>query len=60
MRVARTGSNRQECRFVVVQDGLSTYKDIIWNGVAAAKGFPIALMNHYSKGTLYLWTILGI
>jgi hypothetical protein len=29
----------------------------IIRGVAAAKGFPIVLMNHYSKGTLYLWTI---
>ena len=28
----------------------------IIRGVAAAKGFPIVLMNHYSKGTLYLWT----
>ena len=29
----------------------------IIRGVASAKGFPIALMNHYSKGTLYLWTM---
>jgi hypothetical protein len=29
----------------------------IIRGVAAAKGFPIILMNHYSKGTLYLWTM---
>jgi hypothetical protein len=29
----------------------------IIRGVAAAKGFPILLMNHYSKGTLYLWTM---
>jgi hypothetical protein len=29
----------------------------IIRGVAAAKGFPIVLMNHYSKGTLYLWTM---
>jgi len=29
----------------------------IIRGVAAAKGFPIVLMNHYSKGTLYLWTV---
>jgi len=29
----------------------------IIRGVAAAKGFPIILMNHYSKGTLYLWTV---
>ena len=21
------------------------------------EGFPIVLMNHYSKGTLYLWTV---
>ena len=29
----------------------------IIRGVAAAKGFPIILMNHYSKGTLYLWNM---
>ncbi|HEX8937179.1 MAG TPA: hypothetical protein VF776_02830 [Sphingomicrobium sp.] len=29
----------------------------IIRGVAAAKGFPIILMNHYSKGTIYLWTM---
>jgi hypothetical protein len=29
----------------------------IIRGVAAAKGFPIVLMNHYSKGTLYLWAM---
>lgn len=29
----------------------------IIRGVAAEKGFPIVLMNHYSKGTLYLWTM---
>ena len=29
----------------------------IIRGVAAAKGFPMILMNHYSKGTLYLWTV---
>jgi hypothetical protein len=29
----------------------------IVRGVAAAKGFPIVLMNRYSKGTLYLWTM---
>jgi hypothetical protein len=29
----------------------------IIRGVAAAKGFPIVVMNHYSKGTLYLWTV---
>jgi hypothetical protein len=29
----------------------------IIRGVAAAKGFPIVLMNHYSSGTLYLWTM---
>jgi hypothetical protein len=29
----------------------------IIRGVAAAKGFPVLLMNHYSKGTLYLWTM---
>ncbi|HET7605502.1 MAG TPA: hypothetical protein VFK28_05475 [Sphingomicrobium sp.] len=29
----------------------------IIRGVVAAKGFPIVLMNHYSKGTLYLWTM---
>jgi hypothetical protein len=29
----------------------------IIRGVASAKGFPMVLMNHYSKGTLYLWTI---
>jgi hypothetical protein len=29
----------------------------IIRGVAAAKGFPIVLMNHYSKGTIYLWTM---
>ena len=29
----------------------------IIRGVAAAKGFPIVLMNHYSKGTLYLWNM---
>jgi hypothetical protein len=29
----------------------------IIRGVAAAKGFPIVLMNRYSKGTLYLWTM---
>jgi hypothetical protein len=29
----------------------------IIRGVAAAKGFPIMLMNHYSKGTLYLWNM---
>ena len=29
----------------------------IIRGVAAAKGFPIVLMNHYSRGTLYLWTM---
>ena len=29
----------------------------IIRGVAAAKGFPMVLMNRYSKGTLFLWTI---
>jgi hypothetical protein len=29
----------------------------IVRGVAAAKGFPMVLMNHISKGTLYLWTM---
>lgn len=29
----------------------------IIRGVAAAKGFPIVVMNHYSKGTLYLWSM---
>ena len=29
----------------------------IIRGVAAAKGFPMVLMNQYSKGTLYLWTM---
>jgi len=29
----------------------------IIRGVAAAKGFPIVVMNHYSRGTLYLWTM---
>jgi hypothetical protein len=29
----------------------------IIRGVAAAKGFPIVLMNNYSKGTLYLWNM---
>ena len=29
----------------------------IIRGVASKKGFPIVLMNHYSKGTLYLWTM---
>jgi hypothetical protein len=29
----------------------------IIRGVAAAKGFPMVLMNRISKGTLYLWTM---
>lgn len=29
----------------------------IIRGVAAAKGFPMVLMNRYSKGTLFLWTM---
>ncbi len=29
----------------------------IIRGVAAAKGFPMVLLNRYSKGTLFLWTI---
>lgn len=29
----------------------------IIRGVAAKKGFPVVLMNHYSKGTLYLWNM---
>lgn len=29
----------------------------IIRGVASKKGFPIVLMNHYSKGALYLWTM---
>ena len=29
----------------------------IIRGVAAKKGFPIAVMNHYSNGTLYLWNM---
>ena len=29
----------------------------IIRGVAASKGFPIVLMNHYAKGTIYLWTM---
>jgi hypothetical protein len=29
----------------------------IIRGVASKKGFPIVLMNHYSKGTLYLWNM---
>jgi len=29
----------------------------IIRGVAAAKGFPMVLMNRYSNGTLYLWTM---
>jgi hypothetical protein len=29
----------------------------IIRGVASAKGFPMVLMNRYSKGIIYLWTI---
>ena len=29
----------------------------IIRGVASAHGFPMMLMNHYSRGTLILWTI---
>jgi len=29
----------------------------IIRGVASAHGFPMMLMNHYSRGTLLLWTI---
>jgi hypothetical protein len=29
----------------------------IIRGVAAKKGFPIAVMDHYSNGTLYLWNM---
>jgi hypothetical protein len=29
----------------------------IVRGVAAAKGFPMVLMNHYSNGIIYLWTM---
>lgn len=29
----------------------------IIRGVAAAKGFPMLLMNHYSNGIIYLWTM---
>jgi hypothetical protein len=29
----------------------------IIRGVAAAKGFPMVLMNHYSNGIIYLWTM---
>ncbi|MBV9528871.1 hypothetical protein [Sphingomonas sp.] len=29
----------------------------IIRGVVAKKGFPVVLMNHYSKGTLYLWNM---
>jgi hypothetical protein len=29
----------------------------IIRGVAAAKGFPMVLMNRYSNGVLYLWTM---
>ena len=29
----------------------------IIRGVSAAKGFPMVLMNRYSKGTLYLWAM---
>ena len=29
----------------------------IIRGVAAEKGFPIVVMDHYSRGTLYLWTM---
>ena len=34
-RYTATGTNRQACRFVVVQDALSSFKDMIWNGVTA-------------------------
>jgi hypothetical protein len=39
---------------------VSFYTNDSWGiirGVAAAKGFPMVLMNRYSKGTLFLWTI---
>ncbi|MBV9884419.1 MAG: hypothetical protein JO276_15525 [Sphingomonadaceae bacterium] len=29
----------------------------IIRGVASARGFPMVLMNHYSRGTLLLWTM---
>jgi nitroreductase/NAD-dependent dihydropyrimidine dehydrogenase PreA subunit len=39
-RYTATGANRQGCRFVVVQDGLAAYKDLIWSGIEAAIANP--------------------
>jgi nitroreductase len=39
-RYTATGSNTQGCRFVIVQDDLSSFRDLIWNGVEAIKETP--------------------
>lgn len=36
-RYTATGSNKQGCRFILVQDGLPEFKKIIWDGILTAK-----------------------
>ena len=65
-RYTATGSNRQACRFIVVEDGLSKLKEMIWNGVETAAEQPgetsaqmvFALKNFVgmrAQGTDYLF-----
>lgn len=35
-RYSATGSNKQGCRFVFVQEGLGEFKDVVWNAVGEA------------------------
>jgi nitroreductase len=35
-RYTATGANRQACQFVVIQDELTAFKEVIWSGIEAA------------------------
>jgi len=47
-RYTATGVNRQDCRFIIVQDGLPELKRMIWDGIDSA----IAQPEGISEGTL--------
>lgn len=39
-RYTATGVNRQDCRFIIVQDGIQKLKNMIWDGVENAMNSP--------------------
>lgn len=65
-RYTATGSNRQACRFVVVQEGMDTLKEMTWSHIGTATENPGNLpeemvpilkkfMDMRTKGTDYLF-----